>query len=273
VANRDHGDPGDGPSAPPPLRRPAQSAHPSAAEQARTIAAATNAGTLATLTAEGDPWASFVAYGLLGGSPVLCVSHLAEHGRNLTADSRASLSILADSNESDPLARSRITLAGAVHQPSAAERNTVAEAYLKAVPAGRIYLDFSDFTLWVLRVQRVRWVGGYGRMDSVTGEQYNAAAPDPVARAAARAIEHLNADHADAMTAVARAFGGYPDTDHAVCTGIDRYGLDLRVHTPRGVAYARAGFPVQLHSADQLRSACAELARAASVQDGGSRTT
>ena len=40
-----------------------------------------------------------------------------------------------------------------------------------------------------------------------------------------------------------RAFGGYPDTDQAVCTGIDRYGLDLRVHTPRGVAYTRVGFP------------------------------
>jgi putative heme iron utilization protein len=273
VANRDHGDPGDKPSAPPPLRRPAQSVHPSAAEQARTIAAATNVATLATLTAEGDPWASFVAYGLLGGSPVLCVSHLAEHGRNLAADPRASLSILAAGNESDPLASSRITLAGAVFRPSAGERDRVAEAYVTAVPAGRIYLNFSDFTLWVLRVQRVRWVGGYGRMDSATGDQYSAAAPDPIAPAAAGAIEHLNADHADALTALAKTFGGYPDTDFTVCTGVDRYGLDLRVHTPRGVAYTRAGFPAPLQSADQLRSACAGLARAASVQDGGRRTT
>ncbi len=265
MANRDHGDPGDAPSAPPPLQPPARSAHPSAAEQARTIAAATNAATLATLTAGGDPWASFVAYGLLGGAPVLCVSDLAEHGRNLAVDSRASLSIVAASNEPDPLARSRITVAGAVSRPSAAQRDTVAVAYLDAVPAGRVYLDFSDFTLWVLQVQRVRWVGGYGRMDSATGEQYYAATPDPVAPAAARAIAHLNADHANTLTAVAVAFGGYPDTDAAVCTGIDRYGLDLRVHTPRGVAYTRAGFLTPLHSADQLRSACADLARAASA--------
>lgn len=263
VAIRDPGDSGDAPSAPSPLRPPSNSARPSAAEEARTIAAATNVATLATLTAEGDPWASLVAYGLLGGTPVLCVSNLAEHGRNLATDPRASLSIVATTSDTDPLAGHRITLAGVVTRPSAPERDAVRAAYLNAVPAARFYLDFSDFTLWLLGVQRVRWVGGYGRMDSATGEQYVAASPDPVAPASARALAHLNADHADALAAMARAFGGYPDTDTAVCTGVDRYGLDLRVHTPRGVAYVRVGFPVRLDSADQLRSATADLARTA----------
>ena len=85
VATRDHGDPGDAPSVPLPSPPLANSVRPSAAEEARTIAASTNTGTLATLTADGDPWASFVTYGLLGGAPVLCVSNLAEHGRNLRA--------------------------------------------------------------------------------------------------------------------------------------------------------------------------------------------
>ncbi|HTX97482.1 MAG TPA: DUF2470 domain-containing protein [Mycobacterium sp.] len=266
MAIRDHGDPGDAPSAPPPLRRPALDARPSAAEQARTMAAATNAATLASLTADGNPWASLVAYGLLAGMPVLCVSKLAEHGRNLASDPRASLSIVAATSDPDPLAGSRITLAGKVIQPSDAERDAARAAYLSAVPAARFYLDFSDFTLWLLQVERVRWVGGYGRMDSATGEQYAAAEPDPVAPAAARAVAHLNADHADALAAMAREFGGYPDTDTAVCTGIDRYGLDLRVHTQRGVAYARVGFPEHLTSASQLRSATADLARAAEAR-------
>lgn len=264
MATRDHGDPGDAPSAPPPLLPPTNSARRSAAEEARTIAAATNTATLASLTADGDPWASLVAYGLLGGMPVLCVSNLAEHGRNLAGDPRVSLSIVAASNDADPLAGSRITLAGVVARPGDdAEREAARAAYLEAVPAARFYLDFSDFTLWVLAVRRVRWVGGYGRMDSATAEQYAAASPDPTASASARAVAHLNADHAAALAAMARAFGGYPDTETAVCTGIDRYGLDLRVHTPRGVAYTRAGFPAPLDSADQLRSASAELARSA----------
>jgi putative heme iron utilization protein len=193
---------------------------------------------------------------------VLCVSNLAEHGRNLAGDPRASLSIVTESGDADPLATGRITLAGAV-APPAGEDEAARAAYRDAVPASRFYLDFSDFRLWVLRVERVRWVGGYGRMDSATGEQYLAAEPDPVTPSADRAIAHLNADHADALAAMSRAFGGYPDTETAVCTGIDRYGLDLRVHTPRGVAYTRVGFPDPLNSADQLRSVTADLARAA----------
>ena len=262
MAIGDHGDTGGAPSTPPPQ---ADSTRPSAAEQARTIAAATNVATLASLTADGDPWASFVTYGLIGGKPVLCVSNLAEHGRNHAGDTRASLSIAAASGDSDPLAGSRITLAGLVSQPPAGEQDAARAAYVTAVPAARAFLDFTDFTFWVLGVQRVRWVGGYGRMDSATGEEYEAAAPDPVAPAAARAIAHLNTDHADALTAMVRVFGGYPDADTAVCVGIDRYGLDLRVHTPRGIAHTRVGFPERLDSPDQLRSTTAALARAASA--------
>ena len=263
MASRDHGDPGDAPTMPPPLTEIADATRPSAAEEARTIAAATNAGTLASLTKNGDPWASFVTYGLLDGAPVLCVSHLAEHGRNLAADPRASLAVVAPGAESDPLASPRITLAGVVEHPVGAELAAARDAHVAAVPAAKYYIDYSDFALWVLRVHRVRWVGGYGRMDSASADDYAAAASDPLAPIAASAIEHLNADHAEALTEMGRALGGFPDTESAVCTGVDRYGLDLKVSTPRGSAYTRVGFGGALASADELRAATVELVRRA----------
>jgi heme oxygenase (biliverdin-IX-beta and delta-forming) len=263
VASRDHGDPGDAPSVPPPLTTVANDVRPSAAEEARTIAASTNTGTLATLTAEGDPWASFVTYGLLGGAPVLCVSNLAEHCRNLAGDPRASIAIVAPDSGTDPLASGRVTLAGVVEKPTGDELTAARGAHLSAVPAAKYYIDYSDFTLWVLRVHRVRWVGGYGRMDSATGDAYAAAEPDPVQPRAAGAIAHLNADHAESLVAMAKALGGYPDTTLATCTGADRYGLDLRVTTERGVAYTRVGYPAPIDSFDELRSATVELARLA----------
>ncbi|MFG1934897.1 HugZ family protein [Mycobacterium sp. NPDC048908] len=266
MASRDHGDPGSDsarPSVPPPLTAVINAVRPSAAEEARTIAAATNTGTLATLTADGDPWASFVTYGLLGGAPVLCVSNLAEHGRNLAADPRASIAIVAPQRESDPLASGRVTLAGVVEQPAGDEAAAAREAHLAAVAAAKYYIDYSDFTLWVLRVHRVRWVGGYGRMDSATGEAYYAAEPDPVSPHADGAIAHLNDDHAAALVAMAQTLGGYPDTTAATCTGADRYGLDLRVVTPRGVAYTRIGYANPIQSFDELRSATVELTRRA----------
>ncbi|AMO63742.1 putative heme iron utilization protein [Mycolicibacterium phlei] len=263
MTTRDHGDPGDAPTIPPPLTEVVNPARPSAAEEARTIAASTNTGTLATLTADGAPWASFVTYGLLDGAPVLCVSNLAEHGRNLAGDPRASIAVVAPTRESDPLASGRITLAGLVERPAGDEAAAAREAHLAAVAAAKYYIDYSDFTLWVLRVQRVRWVGGYGRMDSTTGEAYTAAQPDPVVPRAAGAIEHLNADHADALLDMARTLGGYPDATAATCTGADRYGLDLRLETERGMAYTRIGYRTPLNSFDELRSATVELARLA----------
>jgi putative heme iron utilization protein len=241
----------------------ANSVRQTAAEEARTIAASTNSGTLATLTDGGDPWASFVTFGLLGGAPVLCVSNLAEHGRNLASDPRASIAIVAPSTDLDPLASGRVTLAGVVETPMGDELAAARDAHLSAVAAAKYYIDYSDFTLWVLRVDRVRWVGGYGRMESTTGDAYAAAAPDPVQPQAAGAIAHLNADHADALAAMAKVLGGYPDTTAATCTGVDRYGLDLRVMTERGMAYTRVGYATPLDSIDELRSATVELARLA----------
>ena len=227
MASRDHGDPGDAPSVPPPLTAIVDATRPSAAEEARSIAASTNTATLASLTAAGDP--------------------------------RASLAIVAPTTESDPLASGRITLAGVVERPVGDESRAARDAHLAAVAAAKYYVDYSDFTLWVLRVQRVRWVGGYGRMDSASAADYAAATADPVRPQAGGAISHLNADHPESLVEMARALGGYPDTTSAVCTGIDRYGLDLRVDTPRGIGYTRVGFGAPLSSADELRSAAVDL--------------
>ncbi|MGU3431902.1 HugZ family protein [Actinomycetes bacterium M1A6_2h] len=263
MATLDHGDPGDAPSVPAPLTAVADSTRPTAAEEARTLASTTNVATLASLTSDGDPWASFVTYGLLGGQPVLCVSHMAEHGRNLAGDPRASLAIVTPDANADPLASARITLAGTAERPVGTELAAARDAHLAAVPAAKYYVDYSDFTLWVLRVQRVRWVGGYGRMDSATEQDYAAAVPDPVQPHASGAIAHLNEDHAGSLLAMAQRLGGFPDASGAECTGADRYGLDLKVTSERGIAYTRVGYASPIASIDDLRSATVELARRA----------
>ena len=80
---------------------------------------------------------------------------------------------------------------------------------------------------------------------------------------AAGAVAHLNADHADSLVAMARTLGGYPDTVAATCTSADRYGLDLRLDTERGMAYTRIGYASPINSIDELRSATVELAQRA----------
>ena len=144
------------------------------AGDARALVGSQRAGMLATSSA-GHPWGSLVAYAVLGdGSPVLMVSELAEHGRNLLADPRASLVVADLAASEDPLACPRVTLTGQARQPPAADEGPAREAYLTSVPNAEAYADFDDFTLWVLRVERVRWVGGYGRMESIDVAAYRA---------------------------------------------------------------------------------------------------
>jgi putative heme iron utilization protein len=232
----------------------------SPAEEARTLVAATAQGALATLSEDGGPWSSLVAFtALTTGDPVLCVSDLAEHGRNLQADARASLLVTSAAAGLDPLAAGRVTLAGRVEAGDARAR----AAYVERVPYADSYVDMGDFRLWILRVERVRWVGGYARMASVTADEYAAAHPDPVAPGAADAVAHLNADHADALLDMTRALAGHPDATAAVCTAIDRYGLDLDVTEPGGATTARVGFATPCDEPGDLRGATVELARRA----------
>lgn len=145
------------------------------ASDARELVASQSAGLLATSSA-GHPWGSLVAFGALeDGSPVLLVSRMAEHGRNLLAEPRASLVVTDLSASDDPLACPRVTLAGHARQPSGADAQTALDTFLAAVPHSSHYAQFADFTLWVLRPDRVRWVGGYGRMDSIDPTAYREA--------------------------------------------------------------------------------------------------
>ncbi|WP_028057197.1 HugZ family pyridoxamine 5'-phosphate oxidase [Candidatus Solirubrobacter pratensis] len=234
------------------------------AEEARTLVAQGRVATLATLSEDGSPWGSLVLYAALDdGTPVVCVSTLAEHGRNLRRDKRASLVIGEAELDGDPLDSGRVTLAGRVEEPAGGELEAAGSAYGAASPASNLYGGFGDFTYYVLRVERVRWVGGYGRMDSPDAAAYHAAEPDPVAPQAASAVRHLNEDHADALLAMARTLGGFPDATEARCDGADRYGLDLTVGTPRGTGSTRVGFAETVIAPGGLRAATVELARRA----------
>lgn len=257
----DHDVPGPPPVVPDPLVDPAPARRLCPAEAARTVVAEATTGALAMRVDDGHPWAALVRYGLLDdGRPVLCVSSLSAHGSALADDPRCSLLAWAETG-GDPLAAGRVTLAG---QAIAAAGDAGARAaHLAAAPEAAAYIDFGDFDLWVLAVERIRWVGGYGRMAWVEPGAYAAAEPDPTAPAARGAVAHLNADHADALLEVARALCGHPDATAAQCLSIDRYGLDLRIDTPRGIAAGRASFAQPVTAPDGLRAATVALVRAA----------
>jgi putative heme iron utilization protein len=256
----------DAPPAPAPaIGEVAPSRRPTPGEAARTLVQHAERATLSTLAQEpaGYPFGSVAPYGLLdGGSPVLCISRLAEHTRNLDGDGRASLFVTEAFPMGDPMDNGRLTLLGTARR---IEGNTAVarEAFLARHPEGRSYVDFGDFAFWQLDVEAGRWVGGFGRMAWCTPEEYREAEADPTPPVAPGAVTHLNADHAEAMLDAARAFTGHADAVSATAVRLDRYGIDLEIATPRGLAFGRAPFDPRVEDADGLRMAAVRLARAA----------
>jgi len=93
--------------------------------------------------------------------------------------------VAAPVEEAYPVSSGRVTVAGRVRRPDAGAAGAARAAHLAAVPSAELYVDFPAFSLWALRVERARWVGGYGRMASADARDYASAEPDPVAGAAA----------------------------------------------------------------------------------------
>jgi putative heme iron utilization protein len=151
------------------------------ARSCRELAARARFGALATVagaTESGWPFATLVAVSFdARGLPLLLLSRLAEHTKNLEACPRASLLVSsADiARESvDPLAQGRMTLVGECRrlERGAGASDDARARFLTAHPEAAVYAAFPDFDMWRLEVAHVRWVGGFGAMDWVSREDY-----------------------------------------------------------------------------------------------------
>ena len=233
---------------------------PTHAERARTLVEQLTTGALSTLAREpaGHPYGSFVTFALDdGASPVFLFSELAEHTRNLRGEGRASL-MVAESVREDPLANGRVTLLGGC-RPVEAGDDGARRAYLARLPNAAYYAEYRDFSFWRLSVESARYIGGYGRMSWVTGEEWATARPDPLAPHAAAIVAHMNEGHGEAMGALCRAFSRARDAGSVVMTGIDRYGFEMSVATEAGRRPVRLAFPAPVATPDEARRALIEL--------------
>jgi putative heme iron utilization protein len=91
---------------------------------------------------------------------------------------------------------------------------------------------------------------------------------DPVSQGAARAIEHLNDDHADALLEMAQALAGQPEASAARCVDADRTGLDLIATTPAGETSVRVDYDEPIDGPEGLRKATVKLAQKARAELG-----
>src|ERR1700746_280335 len=182
---------------------------PTFAERARTLIYLGRVGSLSTLSRKqpGFPFGSVMPYGLDDrGRPIFLISTMAMHTHNLQADSRASLLVTQPDASGDPLGAARVTLMGHVRTIPEPQVPEARKLYLARYANSQYWVDFEDFSFYRMDVVDVYYVGGFGVMGWVSDSDYEHAQPDPLADATGEIIQHMNADHKDALLLLARAF-------------------------------------------------------------------
>jgi len=247
---------------------PSTAPEPTHAERVRTLLQSERVGTLAThsLRNPGFPFASVMPYALtLEGRPLFLISGMAIHTQNVLADERASLLVMQSGSGADPLGAPRATLSGMVRRHDAVSEEE-RQRYLARHPSSRHWIGYSDFAFFTLEVVHVYFVGGFGVMGWVAAADYQAAEADPLADAAAGILQHMNDDHADAVLAISRHFGGL-DAEEATIVACDRLGFVVRARTAEGMKGTRIAFPEAVLTREEARKAFVEMTRAARASD------
>jgi len=157
------------------------------------------------------------------GRPVVLISHLAEHTHNLAVDPRASFIVCAQGP--DLQTQPRATLLGEARP--AADQESIARRYLRFYPDHEQYLQIGGFRFFVLEPLQVRYIQGFGGLHWIPGNDYLAADPTTMAAAEPSVLEHMNADHRDALLAYCRATYTIAPKDVEMI-GVDCDGFDVR---------------------------------------------
>jgi hypothetical protein len=230
------------------------------AKAVRSLLRRSRQGALATLMAgSGDPYCSLVNVASHpDGSPILLISRLAIHTKNLLADARVSL-MLDERVGGDPLEGSRIMLWGHAEEVTS-DRDLVRQRYLNAHPSAEAFVDFKDFSFFRIRLTGTHLVAGFGRILDLKPAQFLTDISDArsLLEAEQSAVEHMNTDHQEALGLYATRLLGAGAGDWR-CSGLDPDGIDLQT----GNMTLRLDFPERIAGPGELRKVLVRLAEQA----------
>jgi len=225
---------------------------------ARSLLRRSRQGALATLMAgSGDPYCSLVNVAShADGSPILLISRLAVHTRNILGDSRVSL-MLDERAEGDPLEGARIMLSGRAEEAAASDLEIMRRRYLNAHPSAEAFVNFTDFSFFRIRPSGTHLVAGFGRIVDLKPGKFltDISGADTLLEAEQGALDHMNADHRQATNLYATRLLGAGPADWR-CTGCDPDGIDLQA----GGKTLRLDFPERVTSPRELRKMLVRLA-------------
>src|SRR5262250_639488 len=215
-------------------------------------------GALATLMpGSGDPYCSLVNVATAtDGAPLLLISRLAIHTKNILADPRVSL-MLDERKAGDPLQGARIMLMGTA---AVSDDKDVRRRYLDRQPEAEMFAGFGDFAFYRIALKGAHLVAGFGRIVDLKPDDILTPVEDAAELTAAEPdiLAHMNADHADTCRLYATKLLGAADGEWR-CVGCDPEGLELQLDRTA----LRLPFPQRVRAPDALRDLLKQMAEEA----------
>ncbi len=231
-----------------------ESAQRDRAVQARCFVRAHPHGVLSTLSKRlaGAPFGSIAPFVLdHQGHPVILISTLAEHTRNLDADARCSL--IAHPCAQDPQAAGRVTLVGRAERLP--DKHVLGPRYLRYFPEAEGYFAMHDFHFYRVQVEAVRYIGGFGSIHWIAAEDF-APPANSLGDSESSILEHMNQDHLHNLRAYCEHVHGV-HADDVRMIGVDVDGFDVRADQ----RVLRFDFDQPATDAGAVREALVALAR------------
>jgi putative heme iron utilization protein len=190
----------------------------------RRVARAARKAALAT-SLEGRPYVSLVTLAFDHDlSPILLLSRLADHTRNLLADGGAALLLDGTDGLANPQTGPRVTLTGTMAEDAAPH---LRRRFLARHPAAELYAGFGDFAIWRMQVERAHFVGGFGRAVWFDAPLVPPEEAGFMAEAEVPLLARLNQDRSDLLSALVLRAGGEAGADWTL-VGIDPDGCELQ---------------------------------------------
>lgn len=204
------------------------------------------------------------------GDPILLLSKLAAHTRNMLADNRISLLFEGDTRSDRLMDRVRLTVQATLEPVEATDVPALKARYVARHPDTADYDIELNFHYYVAKISSGRLVRGFGATRNLKRETLLILAPEALVSAEFGILEHMNSDHKDSIENYATYLcGAAPlapngentgdETDGWRLTGVDAEGADLGSINHS----ARIEFGVEVSDAMSAREALVALAKEA----------
>lgn len=222
----------------------------------RNAALATN-----SRTEVGYPFGSLTQYDVDEQSNfIIYISYIAEHYKNLVENSKASLLICDPYAAHDPQAFGRATVLLELTPVEASEVQTIQSRYESRFPGSIQYEIAHNFLFLRGTPRRIRWIGGFGDIHWIDVEQFCKEQFDEVAYNANSIIEHMHADHLDALVLLAERHGNAKVKKHEVSmVAINAEHLVVQVQSADKFKRLTIPFSAPALSVEQARKRVIEL--------------